>query len=128
MAVTSDPRHRRRIPARWLHPAGVARAGKHLVEFAFEHRLQEFPRPLAKGRFDRIEPAVEKVLRRLDFRLQQARRRAIVRHGVISNWRPNAGIACWTKLEITPLSFSNHSRYGTSRGLSGTLAVTGLTR
>jgi len=29
--------------------------------------------------------------------------------------RFNAGIACWTKLEITPLSFSNHSRYGTRR-------------
>ena len=35
-----------------------------------------------------------------------------------SSWRDlrrrsNAGIACWTKLEITPPSFSNHSRYGT---------------
>jgi hypothetical protein len=28
--------------------------------------------------------------------------------------RFNAGIACWTKLEITPPSFSNHSRYGTA--------------
>jgi hypothetical protein len=27
--------------------------------------------------------------------------------------RPNAGIACWTKLEITPPSISNHSRYAT---------------
>jgi len=27
--------------------------------------------------------------------------------------RSNAGIAWWTKLEITPPSFSNHSRYGT---------------
>jgi hypothetical protein len=27
--------------------------------------------------------------------------------------RSNAGIACWIKLEITPASFSNHSRYGT---------------
>src|SRR5205823_11952724 len=35
-----------------------------------------------------------------------------------SSWRDlrrrtNAGIACWTKLEITPPSISNHSRYGT---------------
>ncbi len=27
--------------------------------------------------------------------------------------RTNAGIACWTKLEITPPSISNLSRYGT---------------
>ena len=27
----------------------------------------------------------------------------------------NARIACWNKLEITPPSFSNHSRYGNSR-------------
>jgi hypothetical protein len=32
---------------------------------------------------------------------------------VISARRVNAGIACLTKLEITPPSFSNHSRYGT---------------
>ena len=30
----------------------------------------------------------------------------------------NAGIACWTKLETTPPSFFNHSRYGTSRSFS----------
>jgi Ca2+-binding RTX toxin-like protein len=41
-------------------------------------------------------------------------------HGVISARRVNAGIACLTKLEITPPSFSNHSRYGTWRnGTSG---------
>jgi hypothetical protein len=34
------------------------------------------------------------------------------RHGVIST-NPDAGIACWTKLEITPPSFYNHSRCGT---------------
>ncbi|MGP0093898.1 MAG: autotransporter outer membrane beta-barrel domain-containing protein, partial [Xanthobacteraceae bacterium] len=38
-----------------------------------------------------------------------------------SSWRDlrrrcNAGIACWTKLEITPPSLSNHSRYGTNGG------------
>jgi hypothetical protein len=31
-----------------------------------------------------------------------------------------AGIACWTKLEITPPSISNHSRYGTLLGFPET--------
>jgi hypothetical protein len=38
-------------------------------------------------------------------------------HGVISARRVNAGIACFTKLEITPPSFSNHSRYSTTPSL-----------
>jgi hypothetical protein len=33
--------------------------------------------------------------------------------------RLNAGIACWTKLEITPPSISNHPRYGTTIGING---------
>jgi hypothetical protein len=34
---------------------------------------------------------------------------------LIDNSAGEAGIACWTKLEITPPSISNHSRYGTVR-------------
>jgi RNA-directed DNA polymerase len=40
----------------------------------------------------------------------------------------SAGIACWTKLEITPPSISNHSRYGTNRLARALIAVTGWCR
>src|SRR3989442_14594416 len=48
-----------------------------------------------------------------------------------SSWRDlrrrtNAGIACWTKLEITPPSISNHSRYGTSTGSSPVTKTIGI--
>src|SRR5438093_13131167 len=46
--------------------------------------MEEVANPIAKASFDRVEPAVEKMYRRLGFRLRQARRRAIARHGVIS--------------------------------------------
>src|SRR6266568_2259130 len=46
--------------------------------------MEEVANPIAKASFDRVEPAVEKMDRRLGFRLRQARRRAIARHGVIS--------------------------------------------
>src|SRR6266852_3452867 len=45
--------------------------------------MEEVANPIAKASFDRVEPAVEKMCR-LGFRLRQARRRAIARHGVIS--------------------------------------------
>src|SRR5438270_8125532 len=43
--------------------------------------MEEVANPIAKAGFDRVEPAVEKMYRRLGFRLRQARRRAIARHG-----------------------------------------------
>src|SRR6266568_1592882 len=46
--------------------------------------MEEVANPIAKASFDRVEPAVEKMYRRLGFGLRQARRRAIARHGVIS--------------------------------------------
>src|SRR5213078_1421671 len=46
--------------------------------------MEEVANPIAKASFDRVEPAVETMCRRLGFRLRQARRRAIARHGVIS--------------------------------------------
>ena len=84
MAVTGDADRVLRIAARRLRAAGIARPGQHLVELAFEHGLQEFANPIAKASLDRIEPVVEKVLRRLDFRLRKAGCRAIACHGVIS--------------------------------------------
>src|SRR6266566_9659080 len=46
--------------------------------------MEEVANPIAKASFDRVEPVVEKMYRRLGFGLRQARRRAIARHGVIS--------------------------------------------
>ena len=83
VAVAGD-RGLLRITARRLCATGVARARQNFVELAFEHGLQEFTRSIPKASFDRIEPVVEKVLRRLDFRLRQARGRDIACHGVIS--------------------------------------------
>ena len=38
------------------YPAGIARAGTHLAELGFEHRLQEFAGSIAKLGLDRIKP------------------------------------------------------------------------
>jgi hypothetical protein len=46
--------------------------------------LQEFASSIAKASFDWIEPIVEKMFRRLDFRLRQARRCVMACHGVVS--------------------------------------------
>jgi hypothetical protein len=54
------------------------------ARLGLEYGLQEFAGSIPQHGFDRIEPIVEKVLRRLDFRLRQERRRAMARHGVIS--------------------------------------------
>jgi hypothetical protein len=51
----------------------LALAGQRLVELGLQHGLQEFTGSVPEARFDRIEPVVEKMLRRLDFRLRQAR-------------------------------------------------------
>jgi hypothetical protein len=84
VAVTGDGSRRLRIAARRLRVPGVARAGEHLLELGFEHGLQELASAIAKASFDRVEPVVEKLPRRLDFRLRQARRRDMACHGVIS--------------------------------------------
>src|SRR5204863_1330791 len=57
---------------------------KHLVELGFEHGLQERANSIAKARFDRVEPVVEKLAARLNIRQQRARGRAMACHGVIS--------------------------------------------
>src|SRR5712691_2467604 len=76
VAVTGGAdRSLRIIPGR-LRTAGVARSRQRRVELAFEHGLQEFVNSIAKPSFYRVEPVVEKVRRRLDFRLRQARSRA----------------------------------------------------
>jgi hypothetical protein len=46
--------------------------------------LQKFASAIPKTGFDWVEPIVEKVRRRFGFQLRQARRRDMIRHGVIS--------------------------------------------
>src|SRR6516162_9310451 len=115
MAMTSGALQYLRSTARPLAPAGISRALEHLIEFAFQHSLQEFAGSIPQASFNRIEPVVEKRHRSFDFQLRMVRHRAMACHGVIS-----AGFGrnrfC-IKLEITPPSISNHSRYGTTRTL-----------
>jgi hypothetical protein len=112
LADVRDRRPRRR-------PEGSVASGR--VELGFEHCLQELASSISKLGFNRVEPVVEKMLRCLDFRLRQANRRDMACLGVISPGASTAeplvrsGTAGSTKLEITPPSFSNHSRYGTRR-------------
>jgi hypothetical protein len=101
VAVTADAHRFVRTVTRRLRAAGVARAGQRLVQLGLEHGLQEFAGSIAQPGFDRIK-------------LFSSRKGApMARYGVISAGAQNAGIACWIKLEITPPSLSNHSRYGT---------------
>jgi hypothetical protein len=74
--------------ARRLRAAGIARARQHLVELAFQHRLQEAANSTPKASFDRVKLVVEKMHCRLGFRLRQANRRDIACHGVISAGAP----------------------------------------
>ena len=67
VAVTGGARGCLRIAARPLGPAGIARAIENLVELGFEHGLQEFAGSIPKACFNRIEPVVENVSRRLNF-------------------------------------------------------------
>ena len=67
VAVTGGARGCLRIAARPLGPAGIARAIENLVELGFEHGLQEFAGSIPKTCFNRIEPVVENVPRRLNF-------------------------------------------------------------
>jgi hypothetical protein len=50
VAVSSDGGRSLRIFARELHAPGVARARQRLFELGFEHRLQEFARPVVSKR------------------------------------------------------------------------------
>ena len=83
MAMTSDAFRRFRI-TRPLGPTGISRALECLIEFAFQHGLQEFPGSVPKPSFNGIEPVVEKMRRSLGFRLRLLRHRAKACHGVIS--------------------------------------------
>ena len=64
-----------------LWAAAVARANERRLEHALDQRLDELTHPVTQLGFDWIKPIVEKMDRRLDFRLQGRRRRAIGGHG-----------------------------------------------
>ena len=52
-----------------LWAAAVVRASERRLELALDHRLDEFAHPVRQPGFDRINPIVEKMDRRLGFRL-----------------------------------------------------------
>src|SRR5467141_387061 len=84
MPVASDTARAISILASLLWAAGVAGARQYRLELGLDHRLDELAHPIAHADFDRIKPIVEKMDRRLGFRLQGCRVRAIAGHGVVS--------------------------------------------
>src|SRR5215510_3137506 len=90
--------------------AAVARASQRRLELALNHRLDELADPLTQPDFDRVKPIVEKIDRRLRFRLQDRRRRAIVGHGVVSTGAPTPGLLGFHHPETTPSSIPTTSR------------------
>jgi hypothetical protein len=71
-----------------LWAAAVARANERRLA---NHRLNELRHPLTQPGFDWIKPIIEKMDRRLGFRLQGRRRRAIAAHGAVSTGVPTPG-------------------------------------
>jgi hypothetical protein len=87
-----------------LWAAAVARASERRLELALDHRLDEFAHPVTQPGLDRIKPIVEKMDRRLGYRLQDRRRRAIGGHGVVSTGAPTPGLFGFQRPETTPSS------------------------
>src|SRR5258707_554030 len=85
VAMTSGADHSLRIVARRLRTASVVRPRQNHVELAFEHGLQKFPSPIAKTRFDRIKPVVEKMDSCFGLGLRRIRLRGNACHGVVSS-------------------------------------------
>src|ERR1700674_2481718 len=85
VAVTGGPDRSLRIVPRRLRTASVVRARQNHVELAFEHGLQKFSSPIAKARFNRIKPVVEKMNSRFGLGLRRIRLRGNACHGVVSN-------------------------------------------
>src|SRR6516162_9014985 len=82
--VASDTARAISILASLLWAAGITRARQRRLELALDHCLDELAHPIAQPGFNRIKPIVENMDRRLGFRLQSHRLRAIVGHGVVS--------------------------------------------
>src|SRR5215475_10385912 len=82
--MTAGTYHVLRFPTRQLRMTSVARPRQCQVEFALDHRMDEFPNPIAQASFDRVKPIVEKVDSCLGSRLR-LKLRGNVRHGVVSS-------------------------------------------
>src|SRR5215471_7897206 len=93
----------------------VARASQRRFELTFNHRLDELTDPLTQPDFDRVKPIVEKMDRRLRFRLQDRRRRASIAHGVVSTGAPTPGLLWVSPPGDYAIVNSNHIPDGTAR-------------
>jgi len=100
--VASAPARAASILGILLWAAGVPRTRQCYLELAFDHRLDKLTHPIAQAGFDRIKPIVKKMHRRLGFRLQGRRARAIVAHGVGSTGALAPGLFGFQHPETTP--------------------------
>ena len=123
VTMTGDVRGRLRIAARRRRALGVARAGKHFLEFGFEHGLQEFTSLIAKASFDRVEPVVEKAAQSSRFPTAAGKASCYGLSWRDLRRRSNAGIACWTKLDYAAFIFQPLHVVGT---IGGGWAATGF--
>src|SRR5215831_16496287 len=101
---------------RWA--AAVARTSQRRLELALNHRLDELTYPLTQSDFDRVKPIVEKIHRRLRFRLQDRRRRANLGHGVVSTGAPTPGLIWVSPPGDYAIVNSNHIPDGTARHIA----------
>src|SRR6516225_5822578 len=97
----------------------VARASQRYLQLALNHRLDELTHTLTQPDFDRVKPIVEKMDRRLCFRLQDRRRRASLAHGVVSTGAPTPGLLWVSPPGDYAIINSNHIPDGTVRRLQG---------
>src|SRR5499433_834313 len=100
---------------RWA--AAVARASQRRLKLALNHRLDELTYPLTQPDFDCVKPIVEKMDRRLRFRLQGRRRRANVGHGVVSTGAPTPALLWVSPPGDYAIVNSNHIPDGTGQTL-----------
>src|SRR6516165_512695 len=92
----------------------VARASQRYLQLALNHRLDELTHTLTQPDFDRVKPIVEKMDRRLCFRLQDRRRRASLAHGVVSTGAPTPGLLWVSPPGDYAIVNSNHIPDGTA--------------
>src|SRR6516164_142506 len=95
----------------------VARASQRYLQLALNHRLDELTHPLTQPDFDRVKPIVEKMDRRLCFRLQDRRRRASLAHGVVSTGAPTPGLLWVSPPGDYAIVNSNHIPDGTNNAV-----------
>src|SRR6516162_5886986 len=120
MPVAGDTvRHRAILDIRGWATA-VARASQRYLQLALNHRLDELTHPLTQPDFDRVKPIVEKMDRRLCFRLQDRRRRASLAHGVVSTGAPTPGLLWVSPPGDYAIVNSNHIPDGTSASVART--------